>query len=111
QMERVAGSMQGMAALGQASMEAMTKAANAIGSEMMAFSRRSVEGSLCAAREIAAARSLSEAVEAQGAFARAQMADGLEQAARVNELALEASREAMAPLSGRATRAEARAED
>jgi phasin family protein len=112
QMEKMSRSFEDMAAFNQASMDAMMKAANTamksaeeMNSELMSFSKKSVEDSVAAAKEMAASKSLMELVEKQGDFAKTWMDGCMKQTAKLNELAMSASKDAFEPLAGRMTAA------
>jgi phasin family protein len=112
QMERMSKTFEDLAAFNQASMDAMMKAANAavksaeeINGELMSYSKKSMEESVAAAKDMAASRSLMELMETQSAFARTWMDGMMKQTARLNELAMTGAREAGEPLTERMTAA------
>lgn len=111
-MEKMAKSFEDMAAFNQASVDAMMKSATVsmkgmeeLNAELIAFSKRSMEDGVAAAKDVAASKSVMEMVEKQGAFAKSWVDGCMKQMTRMNELALAASKDAMEPLSARASAA------
>lgn len=112
QMEKMTKSFEDMAAFNQESVDAFMKAANIamksaeeINAEIMSWSKKSMEESVAAAKEIAASKTVLEAMEKQTDFAKTAFDGMFKQFARMNELAMAASRDAMEPLSARVTAA------
>lgn len=108
QMDKMAKSFEEMAAFSQASMDAMLKSANLsmksieeIGSEVMAFSKKSYEEGVAAAKDLAASKSMMELVEKQSDFAKTYFDGCMKEAAKVNEMTMAASKEAFEPISAR----------
>ena len=111
-MEKMAKSFEDAAAFNQASVDAMMKSTTVsmkgmeeLNAELMAFSKRSMEESVAAAKDLAASKSVMEMVEKQGAFAKSWTDGFMKQMTKINELALAASKDAMEPLSARASAA------
>ncbi len=99
-------------AFGQETMEAVAKsteitakAVEALNAEIAAFSKKSFEDTVAAAKDIAAAKSPTELFEKQTAFATSAFEGFLEQAAKWNQAMGVATKEAMAPIEARVTAA------
>jgi phasin family protein len=88
-----------------ASSKVMAKAAEEMNAEVIAFSKKSYEDSLAAAKEIASARSVSEFFEKQTAFAKTSFETFVAEATKLNEMYSQAAKEAFAPLNARFTAA------
>ena len=86
-----------------ASVTAATRGAEAIGAQAMAFSKSSFDGQVEAARKLAAAKSVQEAMELQTAFAKTAMETYMAQLTRTSETVQGMMKDAMAPLNERAT--------
>ena len=86
-----------------ASVTAATRGAEAIGAQAMAYSKSSFEGQVEAAKRLAAAKSVQEAMELQTAFAKTAMETYMAQLTRTSETVQVALKDAMAPLNERAT--------
>lgn len=107
-METFAKSFEDVAAFNRDGMDAFMRAAGVamktaeeMNAEIASFAKRSAEESVAAAKELAASKTLAEAVEKQTGYAKVAV-DGLfDQATRMNEMAMAASKAAMAPLSAR----------
>ena len=111
-MEKFAKSFEGLAAFNQESVDAVlaasnvaVKAAEEINAEVMSFSKKAMEDSIAAAKDVAAAKSVMEAVEKQSEFAKASFDSFIKQAAKMNEMAMAAAKSAMEPIAARATAA------
>jgi phasin family protein len=88
-----------------ASSKVMAKAAEEMNAEVIAFSKKSYEDSLAAAKEIASARSVSEYFERQTAFAKTSFETFVSEATKLNEMYSQAAKDAFAPLNARFTAA------
>jgi phasin family protein len=88
-----------------ASSKVMAKAAEEMNAEVIAFSKKSYEDSMAAAKEIASARSVSEFFERQTAFAKTSFETFVAEATKLNEMYSQAAKEAFAPLNARFTAA------
>ncbi len=86
-----------------ASVTAATKGAEAIGAQAMAYSKTTFEGQVEAAKKMAAAKSVQEAVELQTAFAKTAMEAYMAELTRTSETVQGMMKDAMAPLNERAT--------
>lgn len=108
QMEKMAKSFEDLAAFNQESVDAVIsasnvamKAAEEINAEVMAYSKKSLEESVAAAKDLAASKSLVELVEKQTEFAKSSFDGFMKQASKMNEMALAAAKNSMEPLSAR----------
>ena len=97
---------------GQENVEAMVasgkvvaKAAEEMNAEMVAFSKKSYEDSMAAAKELSSAKSVTEFFEKQTAFAKASFENYVAEATKLNELYTAAAKEAFEPLNARFTAA------
>ena len=88
-----------------ASSKVMAKAAEEMNAEVIAFSKKSYEDSMAAAKEIASARSVPEFFEKQTAFAKTSFETFVTEATKLNEMYSQAAKEAFAPLNARVTAA------
>jgi phasin family protein len=88
-----------------ASGKVMAKAAEEMNAEVIAFSKKSYEDSMAAAKEIASARTVSEYFEKQTAFAKTSFETFVAEATKLNEMYSQAAKEAFAPLNARFTAA------
>lgn len=108
QFDKISKSFEGMTAFGQENLDAMVKsseiaakAAEGIGSEISAFSKKSFEEGVAAAQDLASAKSMTELFEKQTAFAQSALEGWMHQATKMNEICVSASKEIMAPLGAR----------
>lgn len=88
-----------------ASSKVMAKAAEEMNAEVMAFSKKSYEDSLAAAKEMASAKSVSEYFEKHTSFAKSSFESLVAEAARLNDMYAQAAKQAFAPLNARFTAA------
>jgi phasin family protein len=111
-VETVAKGLESAAAFGQDNVEAVVssskiaaKAAESMGAEFAAYSKKACEDSLAAAKELSACRSVTEFVEKQTSFTKVSIETFIDEAARLNEMYAAAAKEALAPLNARFTAA------
>ena len=111
-VERMSKGIEDVTQFGQDNVEAMVasgkvmaKAAEEMNAEVIAFSKKSYEDSMAAAKEIASARSVSEYFEKQTAFAKTSFETFVAEATKLNEMYSQAAKEAFAPLNARFTAA------
>jgi len=88
-----------------ASSKIAAKAAESMGAELAAYSKKAYEDSLAAAKELTGCRSVTEFVEKQTSFTKSSIEAFVEEAAKLNEMYAAAAKEAMAPLNARFTAA------
>ena len=111
-VERMSKGFEDVTQFGQENVEAMVasgkvmaKVAEEMNAEVIAFSKKSYEDSMAAAKEIASARSVSEFFEKQTAFAKTSFETFVTEATKLNEMYSQAAKEAFAPLNARFTAA------
>lgn len=111
-VEKVTKGMEEATAFGQETMEAVVasskiaaKAAESLGAEFVAFSKKSYEDSMAAAKELTACKSVTEYFEKHTAFAKSSMEGFVAQTSKFNEMYATAAKEMMEPLAARFTAA------
>ncbi len=112
QMEKMAKSFEDVAAFNQESVDAMIsasnvamKAAEEINAELMAYSKKTLEEGVAAAKDFASSKSITELLEKQTEFAKLSFDGFMKQASKMNEMALAAAKNSMEPISARMTAA------
>jgi len=88
-----------------ASSKAVAKAAEQMNAELMAFSKKSYEDSMAAAKEMTSVKSVTELFEMQTAFAKASFEGMVAEATKLNEMYSTAAKDAFEPLNARLTAA------
>lgn len=88
-----------------ASVTAATKGAEALGAEQMAYSKKAVEDQVAAAKSLAGAKSVQEAVELQTAFAKTALEGYMAHVSKLSETVAASVKESMKPLNERVTAA------
>ncbi|MDG2522261.1 TIGR01841 family phasin [Caulobacter segnis] len=88
-----------------ASVTAATKGAEALGAQAIAFSKKSVEDQVAAAKTLASAKSVQEAIELQTAFAKTAMETYLAEVGKWTETVSASVKESVQPLNERVTAA------
>ncbi|MEM1265761.1 MAG: TIGR01841 family phasin [Pseudomonadota bacterium] len=83
------------------SSEIATKAAEGIGSELTAFSKKSFEDTVAAAQDMASAKNLTELMEKQTAFMQTSFETMVAQMTKMNDIYVAAAKDISAPLSAR----------
>lgn len=86
-----------------ASVTAATKGAEALGAQVMAFSKKSMEDQVAAAKALAGAKSVQEAVELQTAWVKAAMEGYLAEASKMGEVVAASVKDSVKPLNERVT--------
>ena len=101
-----------VSAFGQENVEAVVtsskiaaKAAETLGAEIAAFSKKSYKDSMAAAKDLTACKSVSEFFEKQTAFGKTSIEGFVAEATKLNEMYAAAAKEAFAPLNARVTAA------
>ena len=109
-VEKMTESMEDMASFGQQNMEAMiaaskraAKAAEEMNAELAAYTKKSYEDSMAAAKEMSSAKSVTELFEKQTAFTKSMMESFLAQSSKMNDMAATAGKECVEPLAQRFT--------
>ena len=88
-----------------ASSKVVAKAAEEMNAEIVAFSKKSYEDSMAAAKEFTSVKSVSELVEKQTEFAKASFEGFVAEATKLNEIYSAAAKGAFAPINDRFTAA------
>ena len=88
-----------------ASVTAATKGAETLGAQTLAYSKKSVEDHVAAAKSLSSARSVQEAVELQTAWAKSSMEAYMAQMSKASEIVAASVKESMTPLNARVTAA------
>lgn len=111
-MEKMTKSIEDMTTFGQENFDAMVKsseiaakAAEGIGSELSAYSKKSFEDGVAAAQDFASAKTVTELFEKQTAFAQTAFEGFMQQATKMNEIYVAAAKDISAPLTARVTAA------
>jgi phasin family protein len=86
-----------------ASMTAATKGAESLGASVMAYSKKSVEDQVAAAKSLAGAKSVQEAIELQTGFAKSAFEAYVAEVTKMSETVAASMKEAAAPISERVT--------
>lgn len=110
-VEKMTRGMEHAASIGQENLNAVVtssriaaKAHETAGAEVAAFTKKSYEDSLAAAKDFASAKTLPELVEKQTAYARTALETYVSEATRINDIYVSATREAFQPLNDQFTR-------
>ena len=86
-----------------ASMTAAAKGAETMGARAMAFSKKSVEGQVAAAKALTAAKSIQEAVELQTGFAKTAFETYVAEVTEISEITSASVKSVMSPINERVT--------
>ncbi len=86
-----------------ASVTAATKGAEALGAQAMAYSKKSVEDQVAAAKALAGAKSVQEAVELQTAFVKSSMEAYMAELSKWGETVAGSVKDSVKPLNERVT--------
>lgn len=84
-----------------ASATAATKGAEELGAETMSFAKKAFEDQVAAAKSLAGAKSVQEAVELQTAFAKSAFESYLAQFGKVSEVVAASVKETVKPINER----------
>jgi phasin family protein len=88
-----------------ASTTAATKGAETLGAQVIAYSKKSVEDGMAAARSLGAARSVQEVIELQTSFAKSALETYLAEVNKASEVVAASFKESLTPLNARMTAA------
>ncbi len=88
-----------------ASTTAATKGAETLGAQAIAYSKKSIEDGMTAARSLGAARSVQEVVELQTSFAKSALEAYLAEINKASETVAASFKESLTPLNARMTAA------
>jgi phasin family protein len=112
QFEKLSKSFENLTAFQQDNMDAVVKsseiaakAAEGIGNEVSAYSKKSFEDSVAAAQDLASAKTMTELFEKQTAFAQSAFEGFVSQATKMNEMYVAAAKDITAPLGARVSAA------
>lgn len=112
QFEKLSKGFEGLTAYGQENVDALVKsseiaakAAEGIGTEISAYSKKSFEDGVAAAQDFASAKTLTELFEKQTSYAQSAFEGFVSQATRMNEIYAAAAKDISAPLGARVTKA------
>ncbi len=86
-----------------ASVTAAAKGAESVGAQAMAFSKKTFDDQVAAARSLAGAKSLQEVVELQTTFARSFLENYMSEFGRLSEAVSSSVKDTMKPLNERVT--------
>lgn len=110
--EKFSKGLEDVAAFGQETLDAMmksseiaTKAAEELNADITAFSKKSFDETVAAAQDLASAKSPTELLEKQTAFATSAFEGFMAQATKWNEAMAAAAKDSMAPMGERANAA------
>ncbi len=112
QIEKLTKNFEGITAFGQENVDAIVKsseiaakAAEGIGSELSAYSKKAFEDGVAAAQDFAAAKTVTELFEKQTAFAQVAFEGWVSQTAKLNEIYVAAAKDITAPIGARVSKA------
>ncbi|MDP3175955.1 phasin family protein [Phenylobacterium sp.] len=86
-----------------ASVTAATKGAETLGAQAMAFSKKSVEEQVTAAKSLASAKSIQEVVELQTTFAKSALEAYMAEVGKMSETVASSVKDSMKPINERVT--------
>ncbi|MBI1686119.1 phasin family protein [Caulobacter hibisci] len=86
-----------------ASVTAATKGAEALGAEAFAYSKKAAEDQVAAAKALASAKSVQEAVELQTAWAKSALEAYIAQVSKASEIVSASMKDSVKPLNERVT--------
>ena len=112
QFEKFSKGIEGFTAFSQENVDAIVKsseiaakAAEGIGTEISAFSKKSFEDGVAAAQDLASAKTMTELFEKQTSYAQSAFEGFVSQATKMNEIYVAAAKDISAPLGARVTAA------
>lgn len=107
-VEKMAKGVEDAAAFGQDNFEAMVtsgkiaaKAVESLNAEILAYSKKSYEDGLAAAKELSACKSVSEFVEKQAAYSKSILDGFIAQSTKMTDMLTAASKEIVEPVNSR----------
>jgi phasin family protein len=86
-----------------ASATAAAKGAETVGARAMAYSKKSFEGQVAAAKALSAAKSIQEAVELQTGFAKTAFETMVSEVNEISEITSASVKDALSPINERVT--------
>jgi len=112
QFEKLSKGLEGLTTFGQENVDAIVKsseiaakAAEGIGTEIGAYSKKAFEDGVAAAQDFAAAKTMTELFEKQTAFAQTAFEGFVSQATKMNEIYVAAAKDITAPIGARVSAA------
>lgn len=112
QFEKLSRGFEGLTTYGQENVDAFVKsseiaakAAEGIGTELSAYSKKAFEDGVAAAQDFASAKTLTELFEKQTSYAQSAFEGFVSQATKMNEIYVAAAKDITAPLGARVTAA------
>jgi len=112
QFDKFSKSFEDLSSFGQENVDALVKsseiaakAAEGIGSEISAYSKKAFEDGVAAAQEFAAAKTMTELFEKQTAYAQTSFEGFVSQATKMNEIFAAAVKDITAPIGARVSAA------
>jgi len=112
QFEKMSKNLEDVAAFNQDNMDAFMKSSNIavkaieeMNAEFMTFSKKSVEDSVAAVKDMTSIKTLPEFVEKQAELAKVSLDGFMQQTAKFNEMFIAASKEVVEPMNARAVAA------
>ena len=112
QFEKLSKGFEGLTTFGQENVDAMVKsseiaakAAEGIGTEISAYSKKAFEDGVAAAQDLASAKTMTELFEKQTSYAQTAFEGFVSQATKMNEIYVAAAKDISAPLGARVTAA------
>lgn len=112
QFEKLSKGFEGLTAFSQENVDAIVKsseiaakAAEGIGTEISAYSKKSFEDGVAAAQDFASAKTMTELFEKQTSYAQSAFEGFVSQATKMNEIYVAAAKDITAPLGARVTAA------
>lgn len=107
-VEKMAKGMEDVAAFGQENVDAIVasgkiaaKAAETVNAEIIAYSKKSYEDGLAAAKELTSCKSVSEFVEKQTAYNKTAVEGLMAEATKLSDIYTAAAKEVFEPLNAR----------
>lgn len=79
----------------------MVKGMEILSHEIMAFAKASIEGNMAATKAVLGAKSVNEAVDLQAQFARRSFDQAMAESAKLTEMSIKMTNEAVAPIQAR----------
>ena len=112
QFEKLSKGLESLTTFGQENVDALVKsseiaakAAEGIGTEISAYSKKAFEDGVAAAQDFASAKTVTELFEKQTAYAQTAFEGFVSQATKMNEIYVAAAKDIAAPLGARVTAA------
>ena len=112
QFEKLSKGLEGLTTFSQENVDALVKsseiaakAAEGIGTEISAYSKKAFEDGVAAAQDFASAKTLTELFEKQTSYAQSAFEGFVSQATKMNEIYVAAAKDISAPLGARVSKA------